>query len=113
MCFGGSMLLSLVSTSLAQNENLNVLQAATWEEVVALAAGRPPDVLIYDLAGAAESHILPLLFKNPSLLLIGLDVEANRAVLHQGQESSSLTLERVKEIVQGKENVEGKQIVEG
>jgi hypothetical protein len=34
------------------------------------------------------------------LLLIGLDVEANRAVLHAGQEAKSLTLERVKEIIE-------------
>jgi hypothetical protein len=98
--YGQSMLLSLVANSLAQNANLHVVQTAVWMEVDVLAAERTPDVLIYDLSSASESHILPLLFKNPRLLLIGLDVEANRAVLHSGQETNSLTMEQVKEIVE-------------
>lgn len=93
------MLLSLVADSLAQSANLRVLRAADWEEVNALAAACIPDVLMYDLATASESHILSLLFKNPLLLLIGLDVEANRAVLLAGKETRLLTLERMKEIV--------------
>jgi hypothetical protein len=98
--YGRSLLLSLVAASLAQSAELHVVQAATWAEVDALTAECTPDVLIYDLPGASESHILPLLLKNPRLLLIGLDVEANRAVLHTGAEAHSLTLERVKEIVE-------------
>lgn len=107
--YGQSMLLSLVAASLVQDTNLSVRQAASWEEVVALTSEFPPDVLIYDLASASESHILPLLFQNPYLLLIGLDVEANRAVLHTGQETQRLTLERVKEIVEGSQTIIEKQ----
>jgi hypothetical protein len=93
------MLLSLVADSLAQSTNLHVVQAAAWEEVNALTAECAPDVLIYDLAAASENNILPLLYKNPLLLLIGLDVETNRAVLLAGKETRLLTLERMKEIV--------------
>lgn len=107
--YGQSMLLSLVAASLAHDTNLSVRQAASWEEVVALTSEFPPDVLIYDLASASESHILPLLFQNPYLLLIGLDVEANRAVLHTGQETQRLTLERVTEIVEGSQTIIEKQ----
>lgn len=73
---------------------------SAWEQIAAHAADCTPDVLIYDLDSASESAILPLLYKNPHLLLIGLDVETNRAVLIAGQETSSLTLERVREIVE-------------
>jgi len=94
------MLLSLVANSLEQSPNLQVIHESTWGEVEARAAECIPDVLIYDLDSSSESAILPLLYGNPHLLLIGLDVETNRAVLIAGQETSSLTLERVKEIVE-------------
>jgi hypothetical protein len=100
LLFGKSMLLTLVANSLAQNPNLHVIHETSWSEVAANAAGCHPDVLIYDLDSASESAILPMLYENPHLLLIGLDVETNRAVLIAGQETSSLTLERVKEIVE-------------
>jgi hypothetical protein len=93
------MLLSLIAASLSQSENLHILQAFAWEEVVSLATACTPDVLIYDRAGAAEGPILPLLFTNPRLLLIALDVETNRAVLLAGKETRSLTMEQVKEIL--------------
>ena len=94
------MLLSLVANSLEHSPNLQVIHEASWNEVAARAADCNPDVLIYDQDSSSESAILPLLYKNPHLLLIGLDVETNRAVLIAGQETSSLTLERVKEIVE-------------
>jgi hypothetical protein len=93
------MLLSLVASSLMHHEDLHVVQAAAWEEIGVLSAVCTPDVLIFDLSAAYENHILTLLFKNPGLLLIGLDVETNRAVLLSGKEARSLTLERMKEIV--------------
>jgi hypothetical protein len=93
------MLLSLVADSLAQSADLQVVHAADWEEVNTLVVDCIPDVLIYDLAAVFESHILSLLFVNPLLLLIGLDVETNRAVLMGGKETRFLTLERMKEIV--------------
>jgi hypothetical protein len=103
--YGQSMLISLVAANLAKNPNLRVLHAAIWEEVVARATECTPDVFIYDLSSASGSVILPLLFQNPQLLLIGLDVESNRAVLHTGQEAKSLTLERVKEMIEkGEQN---------
>lgn len=98
--YGQSMLLSLVADSLANSSNLRIAEAATWEDVDCIAAQFPPDVLIYDLGSAQESRILPLLFKNSHLLLIGLDVETNRAILLAGQEANSLTIERIKEIIE-------------
>jgi hypothetical protein len=45
--------------------------------------------------------LLPMLFENPGMVLIGLDAEHNRAVLLGGQETGALTLERVRTIVEG------------
>lgn len=93
------MLLSLVGDNLAQCSDIQVVQANAWEEVNALVTDCTPDVLIYDLDAASVNNILPLLFKNPLLLLIGLDTETNRAFLLAGKETRLLTLERMKEIV--------------
>ncbi len=97
---GRSMLISLVAELLAQNTNLRVMQFETWEEIDAMLESGI-DVLVYDLACASGEHILPLLLNRPGLQLIGLDAESNRAVLLTGEETCWLTLERVKEMVEG------------
>jgi hypothetical protein len=101
--FGQSLLLSLVTASLNQNADLHIVQASAWGELESLAAGSIPDVLIYDLAGAAENRILPMLYDHPRLQLIGLDVETNRAVLLSGRETRALTLDGVKDLVEARE----------
>ncbi len=98
--YGKSLLLSLVGAGMEESENLHLVRATTWAQVEALTAVTAPDVLIYDLAVASESHILPLLFRSSNLLLIGLDPETNRAILLAGKETQALTLERVQEIVE-------------
>jgi hypothetical protein len=100
LLYGQSLLLSGVAASLAECPGLQVARAATWAEAGRLLAppARMPDALIFDLTDARESHILPLLLKNPRLLMIGLDVECNQAVLVSGQEARSLTLDQIREI---------------
>ncbi len=102
--FGGSLLLSLVGESLEQRPGLHVIRAGTWAEASRALAEQVPDVLIFDLSQDHESHILPLLFKNAELLLIGLDPECNRAVLLSGREARSLTLDRLVQIVHGQKS---------
>lgn len=94
------MLLSLLAHSLEQEANLRVLRTYTPAEVADLSPEDMPDVLVYDLAPASESAILPLLFQNPHLLLVGLDVEINRAVVLARQERSCLTLEGIRDLVE-------------
>ena len=107
LLYGRSLLLAGVAASLARCPGLQVAQAATWTEASRLLAECMPDVLIFDLTDTCESRpeghgifdILALLFKNPHLLLIGLDAECNRAVLVSGQEAQSLSLSKIEEIV--------------
>jgi len=96
---GGSLLLSGVASSLKQCPDLRVMQTATWEEVRRLPAEYVPDAVIFDLSDASESHILPLWFKNPALVMLGLDPECNQAVLLTGQETCSLTVSHIKEMI--------------
>ena len=93
------MLIAVMAASLEKSANLRIIQSTNWDEVSTLTEDSHPDVLMYDLPAASESCLLSLLFKNPDLLLIGLDVETNRAVLLAGKESRSLTLEQVKEFI--------------
>jgi DNA-binding NarL/FixJ family response regulator len=99
LLYGRSLLLSGVAASLEQCPDLRVVHAATWEEVCRLPAEYAPDAVIFDLSDAQESHLLPLWFKNPALLMLGLNPECNQAVLLTGQETRSLTMSHVKEMI--------------
>jgi hypothetical protein len=96
---GRSLLLSGVAASLEQCPGLHTAQAADWSDAGRLISEQPPDVLIFDLADRCEGHILSLLLANPTLLIIGLDPERNRAVLVSGQQAQSLTLNQIQQIV--------------
>ncbi len=98
--YGSSLLLSLVAESLEESPDLHVARAATWAEASRTLAEHAPDALIFDLLQEHESHILPLLLKNPNLLLIGLDPECNQAIVLSGQRAHSLTLNQLRQMVQ-------------
>ena len=101
LLYGQSLLLSGVAAGLVEVPGLQVERATTWADAGRLLAKHMPDVLIFDLTNISESQILPLLFKNPGLLLIGMDTECSRAVLISGQEARSLTLKQIREMVAG------------
>lgn len=101
LLYGSSLLLSLVAADLAQCPALAVVQAADWKVASSYLETSAPDVLIFDLTSEHESHILPLLLKHPGLLMLGLDAESNQAVLVSGQGAQSLTLDRLRSLVEG------------
>jgi hypothetical protein len=98
------MLLSLVADSLSKNPHLHVIHASAWKEIKAHTVVYSPHVLIFDLTDACQKHVLPLLVRFPLLLLIGLDVERNHAVLLSGQETHSFTMDQIRKLVEGDEN---------
>lgn len=100
LLYGKSLLLPLVAASLKDSPTLCVTHAVTWVEARRLLTEAVPDVLIFDMSDAHQSDVLLLLAKNPHLLLIGLDVERNQAVLLGGQAAQSLSLEGVRQIVE-------------
>jgi hypothetical protein len=99
--YGRSLLLSGVAASLEGCPGLRVLRATAWTEASRQLAEQALDALIFDLNGDRDSHILPLLLTHPHLTMIGLDTECNRAVLISGQETRSLTLDQLREMVAG------------
>jgi hypothetical protein len=100
LLYGQSMLLSLVANSLERSTRLHVIHASTWREIKAHLAKSDPHVLIFDLVDACQKRVLPLLVRFPHLLLIGLDVERNHAVVLSGRESNTLTMNQILEIVE-------------
>jgi hypothetical protein len=101
LLLGRSLLLAGVAESLGRCDGVRVAHAGTWLEAEGLLTQRIPDVLIFCLADAGEARLLQLLCQNPHLVLVGLDPEHNRGVLLAGEETSALTLQRVREIVAG------------
>jgi hypothetical protein len=104
LLYGQSMLLALVANSLAKSPHLHVIHASTWKEIKAHAKESNPQVLIFDLTDACQRRILPLLVRYPHLLLIGLDIERNHAVLLSGQETHSFTMKQIQKLVEGDED---------
>ena len=108
LLYGQSLLLSGVAADLAEVPGLQVERARTWEEASHLLAERMPHVLIFDLRGTCESHVLPLLFKDPHPVMVGLDTEHNQAVLVSGQAAQSLTLGQIRQIAAGERRGQGR-----
>jgi hypothetical protein len=94
------MLVSLVGDALAQCSGLELSRAITWAEASRGLEDDPPDVLLFDLTDQCESRILPLLFRKPALLMIGLDAECNQALLVSGQEARGLTMDQIRHIIE-------------
>ncbi len=99
LLYGQSLLLTLVASSLEESGDLAVTRAATWTEASELLVEGMPDVLVFDLIDACESHVVPLLLKKPQLVLVGLDTERNQALLLGGHDVHSLTMDGLREIV--------------
>jgi hypothetical protein len=99
--YGRSLLISGVAASLEGCPGLEVVRTTAWTEAGRIVDEQSPAALIFDLAGDSESHILPLLLAKPNLTMIGLDTECNRAVLISGEETRALTLDQLREMVEG------------
>lgn len=100
LLLGRSLLLWCVADVLSECTGLRVTQAANWAEAEAALAQCTPEVLIFELADAGDGRLLPLLCRNPQLMLVGLDAELNRALLLEAQETCALTLDQVRAIVE-------------
>jgi hypothetical protein len=57
-------------------------------------------VLIFNLTGACETRVLPLLFTRPHPMMASLDTARNGAVLVLGEPARSLPLAKIAAIVE-------------
>jgi hypothetical protein len=108
LLYGKSLLLSGVAAGLAGVPGLQVARARSWADAGRMLAAQMPDVLIFDLNGTCESHVLPLLLETPHLTMVGLDTERNQAILLSGQAARALTLAQIQQIAAGERRSKGK-----
>jgi hypothetical protein len=99
LLFGRSLLLAGVAASLEQCPDLHVVHALAWQDLIRLPQEIVPDAVIFELGDVQERHILPILLRNPALIMLGLDPECNQAVLLTGQEARSLSVAHIKEMI--------------
>ena len=109
LLYGQSLLLSAVAADLAKVPGLQVERARQWADTDRITADRMPDVLIFDLTETRESHVLPLLLKDPHPVMVGLDTEHNQAVLLTGRVAQSLTLDQIRHIAAGERRGQGEE----
>jgi hypothetical protein len=101
LLYGQSLLLSGVAADLAEVPGVQVERARTWAEADRVLVEHMPDVLIFDLIETRESHVLPLLLKDPHPVMVGLNTEHNQAVLLSGRAAQSLTLDQIRRFAAG------------
>jgi hypothetical protein len=111
LLYGQSLLLSGVAAGLAEAPGVQVERARTWAEAEQRLLEQMPDVLIFDLTETRESHVLPLLLRDPHPLMVGLDTEHNQAVLLSGRAAQSLTLDQIRQMVAGERQGQGEEKV--
>jgi hypothetical protein len=95
LLYGQSLLLAGVAAGLAELPGFQVERVSTWADADRMLAEQMPDVLIFELKGICEGHVLPLLLENPHPTMVGLDTECNQAVLLSGRAARSLTLDQL------------------
>ena len=86
-----------------------MVDSRQWADADRVLVERMPDVLIFDLTETRESHVLPLLLKDPHPVMVGLDTEHNQAVLLTGRAAQSLTLDQIRHIAAGERRGQGEE----
>jgi hypothetical protein len=66
-----------------------------------------PDVILFDLAAGQPDFAIPLLQKNPTTLLIGVDLMSHKMLVLSGEQSRLLTADDLMQVI-GQARVEVK-----
>jgi len=98
---GNSLLMSSIGASLQASAGLQVL---TVDAEVHDAAHRlgvlQPDVVLFDLGAAQPDFAVTLWKGQPDLLLIGVDLATNQALVLSGQRTRAYTTEDLLQVIQ-------------
>ena len=99
--FGNSLVVSSIGASLQGCPGLQVMAVDVPMHSAAqrLAALRP-DVVLFDLAAAQPDFAITLWKAQPDLLLIGVDLARNQALVLSGQPTRALTTEDLLQVIQ-------------
>jgi DNA-binding NarL/FixJ family response regulator len=98
---GSSVALAGIETSLSLDPGCEVLSHASpisREELHSLA----PDVVLFDLDAAPPSFVFTVSSELPGALLIGIDLETNRAMLWTESQAEGLSSQDLAQIIRHK-----------
>jgi hypothetical protein len=92
--YGDSVVLSSIAASLERCAGLWVVRSESVGDL-------KPDVAIFDLAAGQPDIALALWKAQPNLMVIGVDLSADKALVLSGKESLVLTLEDLVNVIEG------------
>ncbi len=98
--YGNSLAVSSVGASLRDCEGLRLVSVRAvlpdaFHELIKLR----PDVVIFDLTATQPNFALALLQARPGLLLVGVDLKTDKALVLSGQTSHVLTTEDLLRVI--------------
>lgn len=100
--YGNNLVLATIGAILQHKPELQVQQIeGRLPGTLKRGGPLPLDVVLFDLATAQPDFILPLLRKQPTILLIGVDLAGQEMLVFSGKPSRLLTAEDLVRVIAG------------
>ena len=110
MLYGTNLVISSIGATLKSTPELHVKQIeGSFPSNLNNLGGDPPDVILFDLAGAQPEYTIPLLRSHPRIMLIGVDLANNRMLVLSGEQSRLLTTEDLLRVMKADDSQKGSQ----
>ena len=101
--YGNSLVVSSIGASLRDRAGVRLLLLdATPPEAARQLDELKPHAVIFDLAATPSDWTVTVLKSNPQLLLIGIDLAANRALVLSGRPSSVATADDLVHLIESR-----------
>ncbi len=90
--YGGDLVMSSFCASLQKRPEFELQDLKGWSsDGIDTFAAVLPDAILFDLAAGQPDFAIPLLQKNPTILLIGVDLASHKMLVLSGEQSCLLT----------------------
>lgn len=98
--YGTNLAMSSLCAGLQQRSEFEVrgIQNLSADDI-ATADTDFPDVILFDLGESQPDFVIPLLRKNPTTLLIGVDLATHKMLVLSGEHSRLLTADDLMQVV--------------
>lgn len=108
--YGNSLAVSSVGASLRECDGLRVLPVSTGAaDAVSELIELQPDVVIFDLSATQPNFAVALLQTRPGLLLVGVDLKTDKALVLSSQTSDVLTTEDLLHLIESHADGRGEE----
>jgi hypothetical protein len=98
--YGDNLVMSTIGASLQQKPEFQVQRIeGLFSESTSELVATPPDVILFDLAGAKPDFAIPLLHKYPAITLVGVDLARNKMVVLSCEHSRLMTADDLMKVI--------------